>query len=300
MEGNPLTTSLTELIALRSKAGKLALHARRSSKQLQSGGFHAPFRGRGMEYAESRPYTLGDDARHVDWRVSARSGQLHSKLFHPERDRVSAVVVDCSPAMAFATRGSLKSVQAAKLAATFVWHAVAQGDRVTADSFPGAAGPLRATGGERGALRCLQAMVAWQSAARNTEPDSARGLERSLQRLARQLRSGAHLLVLLDARSVTDSALKRLRAEVKRHDVVACVLVDPLEVETLPLGQYPVAVESTSNPRPADALDFQVQLIARAQRALTELKTAGVRTCFVRTDQDVASPLAALLSGRNG
>ncbi|MBD8525027.1 DUF58 domain-containing protein [Pseudomarimonas arenosa] len=298
MEEHPLQASLAELIALRSSAGQLLRHSRRSSRHLQSGGLHTPFRGRGMEYAESRPYALGDDARHIDWRVSARSGQLHSKLFHPERDRISAVVIESSAAMRFATRGALKLVQAARLASLFVWHAVVQGDRVTVAGFPHALAAQRPTGGERGALRVLHALVECQGRDRQLPTTDDIGLSAALRQLDNQLRTGAHLLLLLDARSLDESAVQRLRGLVRRHDVLACILMDPLEIEALPPGRYPVSLPGSTTLD--DARRLQQEAMTRGQQALQELRQLGIRTCAVRTDQPPVEALAGLLSGRSG
>lgn len=305
METSPLSASLAELIALRASAARLMSHARRSSRHLQSGGLHTPFRGRGMEYAESRPYALGDDARHIDWRVSARSGQMHSKLFHPERDRVSAVLVDGGPAMQFATRGVLKSVQACRLAALFVWHAVAQGDRVTAQSFPSRSVPAKASGGERGALRVLQTMLSWQALEATRTVGKSLDLAGALNRLERNLRSGAHVLVALDSRSIDSTGLKRLRSYAQRHDLLVCVLVDPIEIEPLPQGRYPVSTPGTaSSPVESsflqDARQLQAQLIEHSHRTIDLLSKAGLRASLVRTDEDPAAALSALLAGRRG
>lgn len=299
MDGDPLRSTLAELIALRAAAQHLVFSSRRSSRHLQSGGLHTPFRGRGMEYAESRPYAVGDDARHVDWRVTARSGQLHSKLFHPERDRVSAVVVDAGASMQFATRGVLKSVQAARLAALFTWHAAAQGDRLSVISLPHSVAAMRPTAGERGALAVLQALVGWQRVVqRDSGVTNTEGLATALQRLERNLRSGAHILLLLDAASINEPALKRLRGYVRRHDVLACVVVDPIEIEMLPSGRYPVTYPGSD--QPLDAMHLQPGLIERSAQAVQQLRQAGARACYVRTDEDAAAALAALLAGRRG
>ncbi|TGP40975.1 DUF58 domain-containing protein, partial [bacterium M00.F.Ca.ET.229.01.1.1] len=91
-----------------------------------------PLRGRGMEYAESREYVAGDDARHIDWRVTARTGRAHTKLFQAERERVSLIVADTSPALYFGTRVRFKSVQAARAGAVAAWSAQRRGVRVCA------------------------------------------------------------------------------------------------------------------------------------------------------------------------
>src|SRR3546814_14376992 len=57
-----------------------------------------------MEYAESREYAHGDDARHIDWRLTARSGKPHTKLFQAERERLTLLVADTAPALYFGTR----------------------------------------------------------------------------------------------------------------------------------------------------------------------------------------------------
>ena len=92
-----IVPSLGELIGLRALAsGRRA--ARRGNHGVQ-GHALSNQRGRGMEYAESREYALGDDARHIDWRLTARSGRTHTKLFQAERERLTLVVADTAPAL---------------------------------------------------------------------------------------------------------------------------------------------------------------------------------------------------------
>ena len=128
--GNGVVPSLAELVALREVAR--ARHPARRGRHGASGQAPSPQRGRGMEYAESREYARGDDARHVDWRLTARSGRLHTKLFQAERERLTLLVADTAPALYFGTRVRFKSVQAARAGAVAAWAAVADGDRVAA------------------------------------------------------------------------------------------------------------------------------------------------------------------------
>jgi hypothetical protein len=85
-----------------------------------------------MDYAESRVYQPGDDVRRLDWRLTARSGELHTKLFQEEREGRLLVVLDTHPSMRFGTRVRFKSVQAARAAAVAGWYAVRAGERVGA------------------------------------------------------------------------------------------------------------------------------------------------------------------------
>ena len=106
--------SLKELIALSQPAGTVSL-LRPTAKALQSGQYLSRFRGRGMEFDEARLYMPGDDVRSLDWRVTARTGRPHTKIFREERERPVFLSVDYRASMFFATRGMYKSAMAARL-----------------------------------------------------------------------------------------------------------------------------------------------------------------------------------------
>ncbi|MFZ1536789.1 MAG: DUF58 domain-containing protein, partial [Chromatiaceae bacterium] len=89
-----VSVSLQELLALRGEAGRLDLVTRGKILATRSGGHLSRFRGRGMEFDESRVYQPGDDARNMDWRVTARAGTPHVKLFREERERPLWLLVD--------------------------------------------------------------------------------------------------------------------------------------------------------------------------------------------------------------
>ena len=124
------TFSTADLVGLRPRAAGLSLDASLSSRVGRSGIRVSRIRGRGMEYSESRIYLPGDDIRRIDWRVTARTGRPHTKLFHEERDRPVLFVVDLGAHMRFGTRGAFKSVVAAEAASLLAWAAAENGDRV--------------------------------------------------------------------------------------------------------------------------------------------------------------------------
>lgn len=224
--------TLSELVALRATA-----LARRSPRRGAAGAGAAPslLRGRGMEYAESREYAAGDDARHIDWRVTARSGSPHTKVFQAERERVTLVVADTSAALYFGTRVRFKSVQAARAGALAVWAAVGRGDRVAALRGSSSEPPVKPAGGPRGALRVLDALVRWYAA----PPEDDEGLDTALQHAARVLRPGSRLLVLADPASLAAVPDQRWPALSMHNQVLVLLPVDPLEsdppAETLAL-----------------------------------------------------------------
>ena len=101
------------LIQLRLLATKLPLNSGKIHAR-QGGAYLSSFKGRGMEFDESRMYLPGDDIRSMDWKVTARTNQPHTKVFREERERPVLLWLDLNPSMFFATRGAFKSVVATK------------------------------------------------------------------------------------------------------------------------------------------------------------------------------------------
>ncbi len=233
-----IRASVDELIQLRLRASNLSLDSRRQAVSATSGVHASRFRGRGIDYQESRNYQPGDDIRNMDWRVMARTGRPHTKLYQEERERPVIVMVDFSPSMFFATRGAFKSVVAARAAALIGWATIRNGDRIGAFFFGGGRHhEIRPAGGRRGVLRLIRDLAAW------TEPHdrtSADGLGEALRRLRRVARPGSLVFMLSDFYSLddaTDGHLTRLR---QHNDLVACQILDPLELAPPPPGRYGV------------------------------------------------------------
>src|SRR5690606_11929682 len=84
-------------------------------------------RGRGMDFAEVRQDQAGDDLRSMDWRVTARTGQAHIKVFNEEKERPVLLVCDLRAGMQFGSRRALKKVLAADLTALLAWAAPDKG-----------------------------------------------------------------------------------------------------------------------------------------------------------------------------
>ena len=106
------------------------LAAAKNLHSKMSGNYLARSKGRGMEFDEVRHYQNGDDIRAIDWRVTARTGKTHTKLFKEEVERPVLIATDLSENMLFGSQLLFKSVQAAHLASLVAWHAKSRGDRV--------------------------------------------------------------------------------------------------------------------------------------------------------------------------
>ena len=240
MPGSHTATELTRvtlpsLILLNEVAGTLNLrHAK--GRATRSGNYLSSFKGRGMEFDETRLYTPGDDARSLDWRVTARTGKPHTKLFREERERPVFLSVDARAAMFFATRGVFKYVQAARLAALTAWSAQRHGDRIGGQVFTENGGvELKPEHGRRAVLHLLQKLA---DAEPSDDGQTGSGLDEALARLVQHARPGSLVFVFSDFRglgSAGEFSLLRLR----RHcDVALAFLSDPLESQLPNAGRY--------------------------------------------------------------
>ncbi len=126
-----LYPNFQDLVAFKNKKLKLVPFSRRLVKSTTSGGYHSPFRGRGLEFDAVREYVPGDDIRCIDWRVTARTGRPHLKVFKEDRERQVMICVDMNSYMRFGTRNTFKSIQAARVAAFLGWQGMASQDRVS-------------------------------------------------------------------------------------------------------------------------------------------------------------------------
>ena len=236
-----------------------------------------------MEYAESREYARGDDARHIDWRLTARSGKAHTKLFQAERERLSLIVADTAPALYFGTRVRFKSVQAARAAALAAWIAVRDGDRIAALRGSLREPPVPPAAGPRGALRVLDALVRWYAA----PPEDDAGLAVALDHAARLLRPGSRLLLVADPASVLAIPERRWPALAAHHEFIALLPSDPLELAP-PQARLPFAVAGgrieLALDAPAARQRWDGQFGQRLAEAGQLLRGAGARVAELRCD----------------
>lgn len=227
-------TSLKTLIDLAKPAASLNLK-RRSIHAQQSGGYISHVKGRGMEFEESRIYQAGDDIRSIDWRVTARTGKTHTKVFREERERPVFISVDDRAAMHFATRGVFKSVLAAKLAALLAWAAQHQGDRIGGQLFSdGQCCELKPQNGRHAVLRFLNMLVRQETSGQTTHIT----LEHVLARLTQHAHPGSLVYILSDFRGMNDAAELHLAKLAQHCDVVLIFVCDPLEQNLPTKGHY--------------------------------------------------------------
>jgi len=136
-----LQPRLDDLLELRHRARTLGLASHHLVNSTFSGLYASVFRGTGLDFEEVREYQEGDDIRNMDWKVTARTNEPHLKVYREERERSVLLCVDHGPHMFFGTRGTFKSIQAARCAALLGWAAL----RGVPANVPAATGASRET-----------------------------------------------------------------------------------------------------------------------------------------------------------
>jgi uncharacterized protein (DUF58 family) len=288
---------LPELVALRAAAHGLNFHAHRPALARLHGGHRSAQRGRGLEFEEVRLYAPGDDARSIDWRVTARRGRPHTKLFREERERPVWLLADLHPGLFFGSRRQLKSALLLRAAAVLGWVAVLGGDRLGAVITGADAKPMifPPRGRQAGVLPVLEALVEAQPQAPGAADSYT--LTNALATLRPLVQPGSLVLILSDF-SGLDAAAEATLAGLSMHaDCRLLWIADPLEASGLPPGTFRTGLpgrlwwldgERSRTP-------WQAAWAARAQRLADLSAKLKLPLNRLNTPDDVAIALPALL-----
>lgn len=227
-----------ELIACQNIAR--AIPERRSKAKASLAGHRASaIKGRGMEFAEVRHYQSGDDVRTIDWRVTARTGKAHTKLFVEERERPIILLLDLSNSLYFGSSLLLQSVQAAHVAATLGWNAIQHGDRIGGlIACEEQHVELKPRSRQSGILQLISAIEKLHSFQLSHFKDASKDpkhIYRACVRLSRLAKPGSLVWLITDGTQFTPECLGPLMT-LKRHcDIGAFLVTDPLRQGDLPL-----------------------------------------------------------------
>jgi len=302
---SPVRVSQAGLIRLNGPARGIALDVLRVNS-LQTGAYVSHFRGRGMEFDESRPYQPGDDPRSIDWRVTARSTTAYTKQFREERERPVLVVTDLRANMHFATRGCFKSVNASRAAALLSWAAHHRGDRLGGLIFGDTTHhELKPRLGRQAALRYLHALVGhpdWENRTRSEDVDDGAALTQAMAALRRVARPGSLVVILSDFADLSLAAQSYLSSVAHHNEVLAVFLSDPLERELPPPGRYRLvsrdeetAIDTSSR---SVRQEYAQAFEARAAELEVFCQRYGVHLMPMSTDDDPISMLQTALGRR--
>ncbi|MCB0717255.1 MAG: DUF58 domain-containing protein [Bacteroidetes bacterium] len=254
------------------------------------GEYHSRFKGQGIEFAEVRPYQVGDDVRSIDWNVSARMGDPYVKLYDEEREQTVMLAVDISGSENFGSATKLKREIAAEICAIVAFSAIKNSDKVGLLLFSDQIELFVPPGkGRRHVLRLIRDLYAHQP--RSTGTNIAAAINHLHRVLSRRS------IVMIASDFMDTDFEKPLRALSQKHDTVVVHLIDPRE-ETLPnVGLIELTdaesgetvVVDTGSRRVREALADEAD---RKQRELTaRFRKNQIDRLVVRTDESYLEPL---------
>lgn len=237
-----VSVSLAELLQLSGRAYRLSLSAylvknSRSDQQLSR------LFGRGMEFSENRRYQAGDDSRAIDWKVTARTGKVHTKLFAEEKEREILLCADFRSPMFFATKGVFKSVQASLMIGTLAWSTAQAGNRLGGILFDNANHfEFRPIPGKRGIFPFLQKLAECAAfPSKEKTSDAVPSMDHAIGRIAKVAKPGSLVFLVSDFRCFSSSARDQLIQLSTHCDLCLCMMYDPVETSLPMKGFYPVS-----------------------------------------------------------
>jgi len=246
-----------------------------------------------MEFEEVRPYVPGDDIRHIDWNVTARTLAPHIKVFREERELTLVLVVDLSGSMGFGSGGrdgrTDKRLLLARLSGALALAAVRSGDRVGLLSFSSGVERFLPPRKSRG-----HAWAVIRAAFEDSGTQGGTDLSAALERLGKTLRRRSIVCVLSDF-LVPPAQLQALGPLARRHHLSCFLLSDPLEERLPSVGLIELEDPETGRRRLVDSA--QLRPTRPAEVRLRELRRMGARTRLIQTDQDAIAELMSHFRG---
>ena len=296
----PRSSKLTQPAGLPLE--RLRLTVLRRLDGLLAGDHAGLFPGHGTERGEARPYVPGDDPRHIDWAVTARTHEPHVRDMIADHELDVWLVLDSSSSLSFGTALATKHEVAWSAAGAFALLASTAGNRVgavrtTPDGTRARPQVIPARGGSNHTGAVLSAL-------RRTPRDGERGdLAGAIEMVARVARRRGMVVVVSDFLG-EPTWEKAMRAVASRHEVVAVEVLDPREVDMPDVGLIAVIDPETGRRRLVDTADERVRRsygeLARAKRASSAslLKSCGADHLVLRTDRDWVLDFVKFVSSR--
>jgi uncharacterized protein (DUF58 family) len=275
----------------------LQIDVGRRLQGLLAGDYRSSQYGEGVELAQVRPYSPGDDVRRIEWNVTARTGEPHVRVNLAERVLVTWLLLDTSPSMHFGT-GDRRKTDVADGVAIAIGHiATRRGNRLAivtfGDSNPTVLPPHQGRIGLLGLLETLQ---------REPEQDQvgATSLGAAMSRTAAIARQRGVVVVVSDFRGPLDWR-KPLVELMSRHDVLAVEIRDPREQELPDVGELWLLDPETGRQVRVDTRSRSLR--ERFATAAAEERTGvarvlsalGVRHTVLSTSGDWLRPFATFL-----
>ncbi|HVL02480.1 MAG TPA: DUF58 domain-containing protein [Dongiaceae bacterium] len=300
--------SMDELVALQGSELRLDLRGKRKSLAGLAGQHRSSFRGRGIDFDEVRIYQPGDDVRNIDWRVTARSGRPHTKLFREERERPVYLVVDQRESLFFGTQKAFKSVVAARTAALLAWASRSHGDRVGGFLFNDSeVQELRPREGKKGIQHFFRVLAQFNQSLtgeRKRLEFSRHALTHSMRHLNQVVRPGSLVFLISDFLHFEAETLQHMTLCSRHNDLVGIQIQDPLEKQLPHSGTYGFT-DGQRNVRIDTSVrnvrkDYALNYVERQTELREQLGGIGVPLLEIGTGDVITDRLQAALGLKAG
>ena len=282
---------------LLKKVKRIEIATRRMMNDFMSGGYKSHFKGQGVQFSEHRQYTPGDDIRHLDWKVSARSKEPLIKQYEEERELNVFIIADLSASVEFGSKNQTKKDLIAELSAMIAYAASNAGDKV---------GVLFVTDrvekiiqlkkGRNHVLRIIHDLLSFP-----TKPGGT-ALKQAFEETRRMMKNTGIVFILSDFKAENyESAIRQLA---RKHDVVAIQIEDPSEKSIINMGTFRLRDPESGAEVEVDSSNLLFQKSFSKHQVNFEQKTkqifnlAGVEVLSVNTHEDHAERLLHFLKRR--
>jgi len=219
---------MTQLSELLKQVKNLEIKTKNIVEGMESGAYRSRFRGGGIEFSEVREYAAGDDARRIDWNVSARYNDLFVKEFVEEKELNIYVIMDISASNDFGFVKSKKEL-GAEVAASLMFSALKNNDRVGMGLFTNSLEKfIPAKKGKKHMMEILKELLDYKTKSNETD------IFKSLSELQKYLKRRCVIFVISDF--ISDSFEKPLKYLKLKHQVVLVNISDIRETEIPDIG----------------------------------------------------------------
>ncbi|MBP7634170.1 DUF58 domain-containing protein [Candidatus Ozemobacteraceae bacterium] len=276
----------------------IEIRTRHLVDSVYAGGYRSIFKGRGIEFAGIREYSRGDEYRSIDWRVTARTGDLHVREHIEERELQMAVALDLSASMSFGTGSREKRETAVEFAAAMAMAADRNNDRVGICLFTSRVEKfVPPAKGRTHVLRLIRDLM-------YTLPEEkASDARPALAFLNHSLRRRSIVFLVTDGISLP--AMEReLRITAARHDLILVLVEDPRETTMPDVGlielEDPETGEETiwDTSDPASVANFMDEAQRSRAELLARAKRLGIDVIRLNAGESVIRPICRLFAER--
>ena len=305
LEPHGTRIQLRDLLRWRLAAPFIPLENRSNSSQL-TGNRRSTLRGRGIDFDEVRLYQAGDDVRTIDWRVTARTGKMHTKVFHEEKERPVLLVLDLRSTMYFGSRRCFKSVLAANAAALLAWTALDSGDRIGAllVSDKGII-DIKPQRSRHTLLQLFQQIISIDQQHTQHAPTTETTIhwQKAMQQLRALVRPGSCIVMLSDFHDWNTECQQTLHAVVRHCQCFAIHIHDVLEKQLPAIGL--VNVHAGQKKIALDTLDekmlthYQQTRAAHYQAVSLSMRALKIPLLALQTHEEVFASIRKFFSSRN-